>query len=296
MTLSEGNDLEVIQDRTQKSINTINKWCKNNGLNISSLKTKVIIFTWGRKWELPSSLHLDGKPLKLDKATKFLGVHLDSKLNFNEHIKHIAKKATTSLMQCRKAVGPTWGLTSKSCKWIYEKAIRPILSYGSLVWINALKKKHNINTLAKVERLAMRMTSGAMPSTPTIALNQLTNTSFINNYIEGEAAKSLLRLKASGHLTRENPIDRKGQITPHAYTIKQYINKLNLPKADIDLSAKKLHLNKAFVTSIKDRSEAKNFVQQLKPDDVAVYTDGSGLDGNIGYGMAYLIHGHICHI
>ena len=44
---------------------------------------------------------------------------------------------------------------------------------------------------------------------------------------------------------------------------------------------KKLHLRKAFVTSIKDRSEAKNFVQ---PDDVAVYTDGSGLDSNIGYG------------
>ena len=241
------------------------------------------MFTWHRKWELPSSLHLDGKPLKLDKATKFLGVDLDSKLNFNEHVKHIAKKATTSLMQCRKAVGPTWGLAPKSCKWIYEKAI---LSYGSLVWINALKKKHNINTLAKVERLAMRMTSEAMLSTPTIALNQLTNTSFIDNYLEGEVAKSLLRLKASGHLTRENPIDRKGQITPHTYTIKQYINKLNLPKADIDLSAKKLHLNKAFVTSIKDRAEAKNFVQQLKPDDVAVYNDGSGLDGNIGYGYS----------
>ena len=127
------------------------------------------MFTWRRKWELPSNLHLDGKPLRLDKATKFLGVHLDSKLNFNEHIKHIAKKARTSLMQCRKAVGPTWGLTPISCKWMYEKAIRPIRSYGSLVWINALKKKHNIKTPAKVERLAMCMTSGAMPSTPTIA-------------------------------------------------------------------------------------------------------------------------------
>ena len=55
-------------------------------------------------------------------------IYLDSKLSFNEHIKHVTKKATTSLMQCSKAVGLTWGLTPRSCKWIYEKAIRPILS------------------------------------------------------------------------------------------------------------------------------------------------------------------------
>ena len=59
------------------------------------------------------------------------------------------------LMQCRRAVGPRWGLTPKSRKWIYENDIRPILSYGSLVWINT--KKHNQNALAKVER-----PSGAM--------------------------------------------------------------------------------------------------------------------------------------
>ena len=144
---------------------------------------------------------VDGKILKLDQSTKFLGIYLDSKLSFNEHIKHVTKKATTSLMQCSK-VGPTWGLTPRSCKWIYEKAVRPILSYGSFVWVNALQKKHNVN--------ALRMISGAMPSTPT------------NNYIEGEAAKSLIRVKASGHLTKENPVARKGQITPHTYTIKQY--------------------------------------------------------------------------
>ena len=90
--LSEGDDLEVIQERTQKSINAINKWCKENGLNISSLKTKVIMFTWRRKWELPRDIRLDGKILKLDQSTKFLGIYLDSKLSFNEHIKHITKK------------------------------------------------------------------------------------------------------------------------------------------------------------------------------------------------------------
>ena len=60
--LVEGDDLAVIHDRTQKSINSINRWCKINGLNISSLKTKIIMFTWRRKWTLPKDLLLDAKP------------------------------------------------------------------------------------------------------------------------------------------------------------------------------------------------------------------------------------------
>ena len=282
--LTEGDDLAVIHERTQKSINSINKWCKNNGLNISSLKTKIIMFTLRRNWELPKDLLLDGKTIDLSQSTKFLGIHLDTKLNFNEHIKYITEKATMSLMQCKRAVGPTWGLTPRSCKWIYEKAIRPILSDGSLVWINAIQKKHNQNALAKVERLALRMTSGAMPSTPTIALNQLTNTTFITNYIEGEAAKSLLRVKAAGHLTRENLAAREGDIIPHTYTINQYINKINLPKSDLDITSKKLYLNKSFTISIKDRTDAINFIDQINTDDITIYTDGSGLKDKLGYG------------
>ena len=189
-----------------------------------------------------------------------------------------------SLMQCKRAVGPTWGLTPKSCKWICEKAIRPILSYGSLLWINAIQKKHNQNALAEVEGLALRMTSGAIPSTPTIAVNQLTNTTFITNYIEGEAAKSLLRVKAAGHLTRENPAARKGDITPHTYTINQYINKINLPKSDLDITSKKLYLNKSCTISIKDRTGAINFIDQINNDDITIYTDGSGLNNKLGYG------------
>ena len=42
-------------------------------------------------------------------STKFLGVILDSKLTWNDHITNQCKKAKGILMQCRKAVGPTWG-------------------------------------------------------------------------------------------------------------------------------------------------------------------------------------------
>ena len=39
VTLVEGSDTGVIWQRTQKTINTIEKWCDTKGLNISALKT-----------------------------------------------------------------------------------------------------------------------------------------------------------------------------------------------------------------------------------------------------------------
>ena len=91
-------------------------------------------------------------------------------------------------------------------------------------------------------------------------------------------------MSAAGHLTRENPAARKGDITPHTYTINQYINKINLPKSDLDITSKKLHLNKSFTISIKDRTDAINFIDLINTDDITIYTDGSGLNDKLGYG------------
>ena len=60
-----------------------------------------------------------GNTIALSKTVKFLGVTLDDKLNNNTHIDNVTQKATAALMQCKRAVGPMWGLSPKTCKWIY---------------------------------------------------------------------------------------------------------------------------------------------------------------------------------
>ena len=52
MSLAEGYDPDVIWQRTQTTIKTIENWCQSKGLNISALKTKIVMFTWNRKWSL----------------------------------------------------------------------------------------------------------------------------------------------------------------------------------------------------------------------------------------------------
>ena len=113
VSLAEGNDLDIFWNRTCKTIKTIKKWCQTKDLSISALKTQIVMFTWNRKWTL-GPITVGNNIIGLSKSAKFLGVTLDSKLNFNEHIINTTKKATASLMQCRRAVGPTWGMSPKT--------------------------------------------------------------------------------------------------------------------------------------------------------------------------------------
>ena len=173
-------------------------WCKTKDLTISALKTKVIMFTWNKKWNL-RPLVIDNTTIELSTSTKFLGITLDSKLNYNDHITNITKKAMASLMQCRKAVGPTWGLSPKTCIWIYKAIVRPIITYCCSIWIRATHTNMNATKLRRVQALALRIMTGAMPSTPFVALNHITNTTDIIPHLQGEAAKSNERLRAYGN-------------------------------------------------------------------------------------------------
>ena len=104
VTLAEGSDTGVIWQCTLKTINTIEKWCDTKGLNISALKTKIVMFTWNRNWTM-RPISVGGSTIALYKTVKFL-VTLDNKLNYNTHIDNVTQKTTAALMQCKRAVGP----------------------------------------------------------------------------------------------------------------------------------------------------------------------------------------------
>ena len=284
ITLSEGSDLEVIHQRTQKTINTIEQWCSTKGLNISALKTKIVMFTWNRKWTLPKPIKVGGNEIELCNSVKFLGVTLDSKLSFNEHVINVTAKATRILMQAKKAVGPTWGMTPKTCKWIYTAVVRPTLTYACVVWVNALKTQTNLLRFERVQRLALNIMSGAFPRTPLISLNHITGTPDIGTNIRGEAAKTAARLKSYGDWTVERVPPEKGKIVHHSTINNNFLDQLNLPKGDYDLGKPKSLLNRHYCTLIPDRNEVQGIIADLPDTALVCYTDGSKSDTGTGFG------------
>jgi hypothetical protein len=79
----------------QGALNVVVKWVIKEGLNIIPHKTAIVPFTNRRKTEDLGPLTLHGKELKLLGEVKYLGVILDSKLKWNQHLQKIIIKAQT---------------------------------------------------------------------------------------------------------------------------------------------------------------------------------------------------------
>ena len=71
----EGFDADTLREITQKSLNSIDDRCKENGLRISALKTHSFMFTWKRKWTFSVPLKIDNDIIRDEVVDQVLGCH-----------------------------------------------------------------------------------------------------------------------------------------------------------------------------------------------------------------------------
>ena len=69
-------------------------------------------------------------------SEKYLGIHLDYKLNFNNHT-NIIKKKITRAKHFRSLTYKNQGINISSASKIYKTICRPILEYGHLLFSNS---------------------------------------------------------------------------------------------------------------------------------------------------------------
>ena len=185
----------------QEALKCVEDWYREENLRVNPLKTALIVFTRKREVKFTTPKLFDGE-LQVEKHVKYLGVILDSKLTWNNQLQHICKRGIASLMAARKAIGKVWGLKPKVVHWLYNMVIKPQIKYGSIVWWPKVNQRQAEEALNKVQRLACLSITGAMRSTPTMAMEAILSLTPLNIFIKGEAGKSAHRLQCN-NLWRE---------------------------------------------------------------------------------------------
>ena len=82
-------------------------------------------------------------------CTKFLGVFIDYKLSFNQHVDSLITKCNSRVFLMRKR--RTIGLDVQRLKTFYFSNIRSVISYAAQAWFSSLGER-NRERLEKIQR------------------------------------------------------------------------------------------------------------------------------------------------
>ena len=193
--LVRGPFLEPLLELTQGALEVVEEWCQGTSLSVNPLKTGLVIFTRRYKVGPIEGPVLGGVRLAPTDSVKYLGVTLDRKLSWKEHLEERCRSVNTYFWVCRRTFGQTWGLKPKMVIWIYTAILRPRLLYASVVWWPRVQKSSARIKLEHTRALILRGALGAMRTTPVAAMGTLLGIGPLHLEVIAAAAMTAHRLR-----------------------------------------------------------------------------------------------------
>ena len=131
------SSLNEIEKKLSEDLNSLKSWFDGNELviNLNKGKTETMIFGTSKRLNKLESremeINLNGVKVSATSSYKYLGVHLDPTLNFEDHFNKIYKKATGRLNLLRRIRGL---IDSSTAELIYKTVIMPVFGYCGLTF------------------------------------------------------------------------------------------------------------------------------------------------------------------
>ena len=134
MVLFKGKTEVEVENYANIEAQKVAQWARNNKISFNDQKSKITIITRQKpKNRRDFNIFLNNKELKQEDTVKYLGITIDTRFNFNQHIDNVTGKCIKNIHALSKSAEINWGLTHDVLRNIYTCAILPILSLGAPV-------------------------------------------------------------------------------------------------------------------------------------------------------------------
>ena len=148
-------DIVQLQRIVNQELIRLTVWFRANRLSLNIGKTNFIMF--GLK-HVPNTITLNINDTAIERVycTKFLGVYIDSKLTWKDHIDHIALKVARGIGAINRAKHI---LPRNLLSVLYYTMIHPYLSYCNIIWGSA--SAIVLNKLKVLQKRVLRIMSNS---------------------------------------------------------------------------------------------------------------------------------------
>ena len=173
-----GLNHEEAQLKLQESVNSFKQWCHINALTINAPKTKVMVFASRAKVKKCRNVTVEigGTRLKVVPSFKYLGLTLDSTLNFTQHIASVIRLITykmTLLAKLKKY------LNTEVATLIYKSMILPYFDYADVIYWKA--NERDLGKLQTLQNKCLRICKGRDRRFSVDRVHKQTNVPFLKD-------------------------------------------------------------------------------------------------------------------
>ena len=149
--------VEKIKLTLSEDFKRVSEWLELNKLTLNAKKTKCMLFGTPNMLSTTAPLALSHGTDKIEQVAsfKYLGVTLDSKLNFEDFIDEIARKVASRIAVLGRV---RRYLPVRHRVMLFNTLVLPHFDYASIVWSNTHAK--HLNRLIGLQRRASRVIMG----------------------------------------------------------------------------------------------------------------------------------------
>ena len=149
-------DLSHIEAMFNEELKNISLWLKVNKLSLNVKKTHFIVFSKRNKCDKYIKLVIDDETIDEVKNTKFLGVIIDNKLTWKDHINYVAGKVSRAIGMIVKTKKY---LRKEALLTLYYSFVYPYLTYCNHIW--GATYVFNLRKLINLQKRVVRLISNA---------------------------------------------------------------------------------------------------------------------------------------
>ncbi len=153
-----------------KDLESLTDWFRANKLSLNISKTNYMIFTNNPINIINTNLQINNEYVELVDSTKFLGMHIDNRLNWSKHTQICRNKISSGLYALRNV---RHLIPRSHLKSLYYTLIHPYLNYNTLIWGSA--NKQHTKGIINMQNKAIRMITNSRYNESTTPLYESTN-------------------------------------------------------------------------------------------------------------------------
>jgi ribonuclease HI len=151
----EGKTDKEVAEKLTKASEAACKWAATNGVEFDLARTEGVFFSRGRR--APTAVfRTGGREVPFNKkATRWLGIWLDTQLTLGGHQKAMMKKGRKAMGRLQRLTREM-GLTPANCRKVMSACVQSVAMYGSELWWKGATGRGMAGGVEELQKLVNR--------------------------------------------------------------------------------------------------------------------------------------------